>query len=234
MKGTLASLNRVVRRLVEHGRRYGVVAVVDLLLDHLVYRVIGIDVQQVVWLDAAHLRLTRLDPRFTFRFLSADEVRTFAADPSNEFTATAAERAAAGRALCFAALDGQRLAAYCWYALASPDAKHVYPADVACMADGFTHPDYRGQRLHGTAKVVALQQLADRGVRKLLSLAHWTNRASLRSSARIGCIGLGRLLVISLGSRTVMITPRRARNLGVRFRPAPAPPPERMASSSVP
>ena len=220
----------MLNRLAQNWRRYGVMASLDLLFDRLVYRVLGIEVVQVVWLDVADLRQApRKDSRFTFRSLSADEVHKFAADPANQFPDRAAQRAASGHNLCFAALDGNRLAAYGWYALASPEAKHVYPTDVAYVSEGRTLPDYRGDRLHGATMGLALQQLADRGVTKLLASVHWTNTASLRSCTRIGYVCLGRRWTIPLGSREVVTTPHRARRLGVRFKSTGTLPPRRSA-----
>jgi hypothetical protein len=225
------SAKQVVDSLVTAWRRSGSAGAVRLLADRVINRFVNLSVINVVWLDRGDLRLPPpTDARFELRFLTVDEVRHFAAEIGEEF----AERAAGGRDLCFAALAGERLAAYGWYALESIEARHAsgvamsYPMNVAYMYNGFTHPDFRGARLHGAIMGLALQQLAERGVSRLVSFVDWTNTASMTSCYRIGYVLLGRVWRIRLRSHELLLTPRRARDLGVRFggaaTPRPSPP----------
>src|SRR6185503_21359140 len=104
-----------------------------------------------------------------------------------------------GREVCFAAFEGDRLAAFGCYTLGyvPPDqaagAAMSFPSDVAYMSYGFTHPDFRGSRLHGLVMGFGLQQLATYGVTKLVSIVGWTNCASLKSCWRLGYTPLGKM-----------------------------------------
>src|SRR5205814_1986065 len=101
-------------------RRHGALATAAWCLDSVVRRIMDVQVVNIIWLDVDALRpRDDVDGRFTFRFLDAKEVREFARDPRNELDESFAERAAAGWDLCFAALEGSRLAAYGWYAVGS-------------------------------------------------------------------------------------------------------------------
>jgi hypothetical protein len=208
-------------------RRSGTGTLLRLAGDRLINRVIRASLIDVVMLErAAHPGALPGMDGFATRFLGPDEIRRFAADPANDIRPSFAESALAAHHLCFAALAGDRLAAYGWYALDSIGAEHAfgvalaYPEDVAYMFKGFTHPEHRGARLHGALMALALRRLADQGVSKLVSLVDWTNTASLRSCQRIGYVRLGRLGVIQLPGHQVLRVPRQATRRGIRFGPA--------------
>ncbi len=212
----LLSLWREARE--RHGARAATVAVID----ELGRRSIGLTVNEVVTLEVGDVNVARPAPAgFEFRFLDADEVARFEADPSNELEGMA-ERARAGHDLCFGALDGALLAAYGWYALGSVEGEHCdgvalsFPPDVAYMYKGFTHPDYRGKRLHGYVMGLALEALhEERGVERLVSTISWANNASLKSSYRLGYHTRGRLFAIRRFAHLAS-APRAARRMGLR------------------
>jgi len=196
---------------------------------------VDVKVAHVLWLDVARINPSlRPDAAYTFRFLSAEEVRTFSADAKDSLPPAMADRILAGNDFCFAALAGPRLAAFGWFALGSIEPEHndgtalSFPPDVAYMYNGFTFPEFRGRRLHGLVKALGLRALADRGVSKLVSTVDWTNGASLRSNFRLGCVDLGRTGVLRLGRFRAACYPRAAKRLGIRFAkdaiPRPAPP----------
>ncbi len=147
------------------------------------------------------------------------------------------DRAAGGLDLCFAALSDGRLAAYGWYALDAIEGEHnfgiamSYPSTVAYMYKGFTHPDFRGARLHGTGMGLALQNLKQFGVTALVSSVGWTNEASLRSCDRLGYERLGRIITTGGDAVQLQTIPQAATKLGVRFGPDAVPRPSRDSSS---
>ena len=215
-------MRRIATRLLDTWRRFGMVAVVRLLVDRVVNRVFS--VIDVVWLDGPAARPTfAFGAPVEFRFLRAEEVRRFAEDPANDLSPEFADRAAAGRDLCFAALADEGLAAYAWYAPESVEPLHTlgvpmaYPRDVAYLYKTFTLPAYRGAHLNAMAMALARERLSEHGITKIVALVDWTNTASLRSCARIGYVRLGRLWVIRLGTRTLVFAPRRAKRLGIQF-----------------
>lgn len=220
----LKSLRQAIDRLVTARRQHGLAAALQLLFDRAARRLIGLDVAEVVWLDADRLSESlQASTEFQFRFLDADEVAAFAADSKNELDPSHAKRVRAGNDLCFAALDGGRLAAYGWYAARSIEPEHCFgvalsfPEHVAYMYKGFTHPEYRGQRLHGLIMGLALVALRDRGIRSLISTVHWTNWASLRSCDRLGYVRLGKIVTLGLGPLRIQFHPKSAKRRGVQF-----------------
>lgn len=212
-------------RLLRTWRAFGTRAAARFLYDRVLAHLLHLDVEEIVWLPRESVRIgPESAPGFEFRFLTAAEVEAFAAVPGNHLTPYCADRIRGGRDFCYAALapDG-RLAAYGWYALDRVAAEHAcgtsmqLPEGVAYMYKGFTHPDFRGARLHGAGMGGALLALEPYGVRALVSLVHWANYASLRSCARIGYSVIGRTASWSgLGRRHVRV-PRPEQICDVRF-----------------
>jgi RimJ/RimL family protein N-acetyltransferase len=214
------SYQRWMTMRAEHGSTAGW----QWLVDRVGARLVNLGVSEVVWLELADIKLAGDPPEgFEFRWLTPDEVLSFVGE-ENELSKHHAERVAAGHDLCFAALHDGRLAGYGWYALGSIEAVHCdntalsFPSDVAYMYKGFTHPDFRGLRLHGFAMRLALEALAaERGVTKLVSTVGWLNFASLKSCDRLGYRRLGRMTKIGWGAISTGYYPAAAKQLGVRF-----------------
>jgi hypothetical protein len=219
-----AIASRGLERWTTIRTEHGSSAAVEWLVDRAGARLLNLGVNEVVWLTPANFKLVGAPPEgFDFRFLSPDEIDAFVGE-ENELDATHVARARAGHDLCFAAIKDGRLAAYGWYALGSIEGEHCdnvalsFPSDVSYMYKGFTHPDFRGLRLHGFAMRLALETLAaQRGIRALISTVGWLNRASLKSCDRLGYERLGRMIRVGWGACSIGFYPRAATNLGIRF-----------------
>ncbi len=216
-------LNRL-RTLWKLYRRFGATAVARTISDRIGQARSGRRVVEIVWLEAANLKLSlEHDPRFEFRFLDTHEIAEFAKDPGNDLDEPMIDRAAGGLDLCFAALCDGRLAAYGWYALDAIEGEHnfgiamSYPSTVAYMYKGFTHPDFRGARLHGVGMGLALKNLQQFGVTALVSSVGWTNEASLRSCDRLGYERLGRIVTSGGEAARLEAIPQAATARGVKF-----------------
>jgi hypothetical protein len=219
-----SSSNSFLGRLSAFRDRFGTKGAIYKSLDVVLHKAFHTSVHAVVWLDVESLaEMASPDPRFTFRFLTADEVETYAQDTSLYLCPTLVEGVRNGSEICFGALAGDRLAAIACYALEIAKPEHAggatfsFPSDVVYMSYGHTHPDFRGARLHGLVMGLALQELAKRGITKLVSLVAWTNWASLKSCSRLGYIHLGYMITIRGRKRAVGVYPKLAKQLGVRF-----------------
>ena len=181
----------------------------------------------IVWLSNDRMNIALDLPADTeMRFLTPDEVATFAQDPQYDFKESLVEKAQQGTDLCFAGFVDGQLASYGWYSL-TPEVpaddfglKMTVPSNAAYMHNGFTHPDFRGRRLHGIGMGRALLAMADRGIDALLSDVDWANHASLKSCRRLGYDFLGNLYAVGRPFR-FSIAPRAARSLGVTFHRKP-------------
>ncbi len=205
-------------------QQFGWAAAGRLLVDRLGARLNHRHVIEVVWLDLMDATSCQPVPGFEFRFLTADEVWHFSNDPSLDLGVSLAGEIDRGESLCFAALENGRVAAYGWYAIQHAAPGHCFgvgirlPAHVSYMFKGFTHPEYRGKRLHGAVMGLALAALSARGIRALISTVKWTNEASLRSCDRLGYQRLGRIVQTGgSGHRKVTVPASLHQQTGVEF-----------------
>ena len=205
-------------------RQFGTMATLQYTINIVGSRLCGFEAFALVWLPVEEMQIALDLPDDTeMRFLTASEVESFAKDPANEFAESHVEKAHAGTDLCFAALVDGRLASYGWYTFgrAFSIGDHGLlmrgPSNAAYMHSGFTHPDFRGRRLHGIGMGRALQALSERGINALLSDVDWSNHASLKSCARLGYQMLGNLYSVGRGQRRFVSAPKAARALGVSF-----------------
>lgn len=128
---------------------------------------------------------------FTASFLSPARLRQFARDPEHDLKDSFLDEAIARGDECFALCEGERLAAYGWYAVQPtpidpPDLRLSVPAGYVYSYKGFTHAHYRGRRLHAFVITLALQIYRSRGFKGLISYVESGNRNSFKSCARIG------------------------------------------------
>lgn len=221
---TTAAPRSLIERAKEFRERFGLSNALRRSRDVLLNRVLHLSVYTFVWLERKSLaELASPDERFHFRCLTADEVAQFAKDPSYYIEPVMAERVRNGREICYAALCGDRLAAFGFYALRFIEPQHAsgvamsFPKDTAFMTFGLTHPDFRGERLHGLIMAGALRALGDRGITNLASLVARSNLASLKSCYRLGWTSLGNMTIIGGKQRSIGIYPAAAKRLGVRF-----------------
>lgn len=205
-------------------RQFGMKAMLQHGIDTVCGKLFGFEALTLVWLPVDEMKITLDLPDDTeMRFLTPAEVEQFAQDSANDFVESHVAKAHAGIDLCFAALVDGRLASYGWYtlgrsfAIGDNDILMRGPSNAAYMHSGFTHPDFRGRRLHGIGMGRALQTLSERGVDALLSDVNWANHASLKSCARLGYRMLGNLYSFGLGRHRCLSSPRAARSLGVTF-----------------
>ncbi len=89
-----------LERLRQMRRRYGAGAVLQHALDRLARRVAALDVYPLLWLEVAALEPAPPDDDgLDFHFLSAEEVRTLAADAENCLDAGLADGLAGARTI---------------------------------------------------------------------------------------------------------------------------------------
>jgi len=205
-------------------RKFGVRAAMQHTINQIGGPLCDFEATAIVWLKSSDVNIALDLPDDTeMRFLTHTEIEEFAKDPENDIKESLIPRSLAGTDLCFAGLVNGRLASYGWYSLASGVPADDFglvmtiPPNAAYMHSGFTHPDFRGRRLHGIGMARALQALSERGVDAFLSDVDWANHASLRSCARLGYQVLGNLYTFGRGRRRFALTPEAARSLGFSF-----------------
>lgn len=214
----------VWRRYCDVATQEGAAAARRWLLDRTARRAINFAAWEFVALAPGDVKLAGDPPQgYEFGFVAPEVLRPFLSE-EYELGDKHLARLEAGHDLCFAVIahDG-RLAAYGWYALGSIEAEEAdcvslsFPARLSFMYKGFTHPAFRGQRLHGYVMRLALEELVrSHGVDELISTVHWLNTPSLKSCDRLGYRRLGRITRIGWGASAMVFAPKCFETLGIR------------------
>ncbi|MHB2147441.1 GNAT family N-acetyltransferase [Calditrichota bacterium LG25] len=156
----------------------------------------------IVTMQTLNPKYLRGNPNYEHRFLNADEVKKYAADPETQLTEKFLERAFKKGDRCFAILDGDFLASYGWYSTQpTPINQHLvlyFDPQWVYMYKGYTHPRYRGQRLHAVGMAKALKAVTGEGFKGLISYVETNNFASLRSVYRMGYINIGKVKIFRI------------------------------------
>ncbi|MCY1401429.1 hypothetical protein D3C76_1081430 [compost metagenome] len=159
------------------------------------------------------ITLQKVDPKFLdyplhFKpmFLSEELLRHYAKDPVNEMSDSFIDEVLAKGDECFGIFDGEVLASYGWY---SRQPTHIDPPEMflhfsssyVYMYKGFTHHNYRGQRLHAIGMNLALKHYLEQGYKGLVSYVESSNFDSLKSCYRLGYIDVGSIYLFRLFGR---------------------------------
>jgi GNAT superfamily N-acetyltransferase len=214
-----------LRHLTDDRRRFGFRKAAAGLFYRVAQRLVKLRINELMSRPMAGIDLLDTSPeceKFEFRALTPSEVRAFAADPSNDLNAAMADRIEAGHDWCFAALYGERLANYSWYALGSIESLHChvalsFPADTVYLYKAFTHRDFRGAGIHQATFVRASRWLARLGLHRVVLIVEYANWESLRSHQQLGFRKLGLIVTAGRGSFRFERHPCVARKLGLRF-----------------
>ena len=204
-EGTSVVLNLEYWR--KHAQSYGLWPT----LKHLGHR-LGNQVVPHTTLVCIYITLQVPDKQFlkvpeglTGRFLAADELHALTAiceyGISKEFLSDALAKGDE----CYALLQGSRVVTFGWYSRQATAVNeeltlHFDPAYVY-MYFGYTHPDYRGKRLHAFGMTHALRSYTERGGKGLVSFVESDNFASLRSCERMGYKEAGRIRSTKIGGK---------------------------------
>jgi hypothetical protein len=140
------------------------------------------------------------------RFVDADAMRAYTADPDNGLDGHLLETAARRGDRCYLITQGGVLASYGWYSTRSPmplpevDARtelHFDPA-YAYLYACFTRPEFRGRHLQEMGVRAGLEELGSRG---LVAYVGFNNQPSLRAFRRTGWWCFGHALLGRFGNR---------------------------------
>lgn len=170
-------------------------------------------------LDCLHLTMDELhhdclapDSPFECRFLSDAEVLAAARETDSGWSTARVSAALRNGDRCFGILDAGRLASTGWYArrpaTIMDDWTIHFDPSFAYMYGGFTHPDYRGLRLHSLGVARALRELSAEGIAGLLSNCERTNYRSWVSVARMGWSRVGSFYRFDLPGRSMHVRSR--------------------------
>lgn len=144
-------------------------------------------------------------PGFAYRLLDHDSCRKFASDPIYELPESFLDHALENDYKCYAFVQDDVVASYGWIPEKSSaiDDRFLFHHDNTYIQRirGFTHPNFRGLRLHGFGLVAGLKDYQARGYKGMISVMEAQNYYSRRSLDRIGYETFGMIFVIKLFGR---------------------------------
>jgi hypothetical protein len=215
------NLARVFRHTVDNARAFGTTAALHDLQQRALNRVVPFQI-----LKGMTAVIPDINPKlfeaggFTTRFAHRDEVLGHCS-PEFEMTTEFARGALDKGDECYGIFDGDRMVSFGWYSnqpthISDGLVLHFYPSWVY-MYKGFTHPDYRGKRLHGIGMSLALRAYTERGSRGLISYVKSNNFQSLRSIERMGYRIFGDIYLARVMGRPVTWSTPGCRPYGFRL-----------------
>ena len=165
-----------------------------------------------LYIDTPDPAFLRLDTKYQAGFLSGDELRLYMARSDHDLPGRFVRRAVALGDECFAIRHRDVLAAYGWYSKSANDFSDEltlhFSSRWVYMYRGFTHPAYRGQRLHAIAMTMALAAYRAQRFEGLVSCVDIRNDASLKSCYRMGYRDFGAIYGLRLGRLLGLRRPR--------------------------
>jgi Acetyltransferase (GNAT) family len=158
------------------------------------------------------------DEAFQWQFLDESQMFELARHPDYHLTESFVQTALEKGDECYACFDGDELACFGWYSNKPTDDEgltfHFSPDYIYGYA-AFTHPKYRGRRLHTIRICRALREYLDRGFKGVVSAVYSHNFRSLRAAARSGCQDIGYIFVLKIGGHAWIHVSRGCRQYGI-------------------
>ncbi len=195
-------------RLKQSFKSYGINKTIQGFGMSLINRIICVKILKGIKIEKANPDFLKCNERYRCLFLGHAELQEFSKDPEYDLLPQFLDEAFEKGDECHAILDGPRLAAYGWYSSQptaySPGLQLHFDSRYIYMYKGFTHCNYRGQRLHAVGMTRALVAYLERGFKGIVSIVEWNNFASLNSCYRMGYEDFGNLYVLGFLGRFLL------------------------------
>jgi hypothetical protein len=220
---SLQKLNDRIRKNLEH---FGIRETIYDVFLRGINCVVFFKVFKAMSLERVDPEYLIIEPPFEWRQLDRMELEEFAHRPEYDMPQEFLDSAIEKGDECFGVVVDDVLASYGWYSRqpteTSDDLIVSFNSAYVYMYKGFTHPQYRGQRLHAIGMNLALREYLNRGCRGLVSYVESNNFSSLKSVYRLGYRGIGSIAAWKVFGQTLVVASRKCRDFGFCFVPAKA------------
>jgi hypothetical protein len=193
----------------------------------VVNSIVRVKILRCMWIERVDPAFLTCPEPYTSMFLTEEMLRAFAKDGESDMPESLVAEALSKGDECYGILDGRTLAAYGWYStkpsrVDPPDLILRFGREYVYMYRGFTHPGYRGQRLHAIGMTLALRSYRAKGFKGLISYVESNNFDSLKSTARMGYVVFGSVYAMTVFGRTFRHASRGCDRFGVSVERASA------------
>jgi len=197
---------RKIDKVLLHLRRHGPAHTLHQVLLATVNSLVGFKILRAVGVARVDPEFLKNSGRYPHRFLSEGALRELAGDPEIGLSKNFVEEALSKGDECYGIFDGATLVSYGWYSVKPtridpPELVLDFSKEYVYMYKGFTHPLYRGQRLHALGMTLALRHYLSRGYKGLVSYVESNNFDSLKSTLRMGYAGFGSVYLLKIFGR---------------------------------
>ncbi|MBO0724016.1 MAG: GNAT family N-acetyltransferase [Blastocatellia bacterium] len=196
------NLVKLRERLLNDVKARGMSNTVYDLIYRGVNRFTPLMVLKCVAIDAVDRSFLEWTGAYRCEFLDQERLLRLSENPEYQIDRDFLDEAIGKGDACFAILDADRLASYGWYSTSptkvNKDLELQFGERRVYMYNGFTHPNYRGQRLHAIGMTMALNHYLNQGYKGLVSWVEANNVGSLRSCYRMGYRDFGEIYIIKL------------------------------------
>jgi ribosomal protein S18 acetylase RimI-like enzyme len=193
---------RIREQLLNDVKAHTVSDTVYDLIYRCVNRLTPLMVLKCVAIDAVDRSFLQGAGGYRCEFLDPERLLPLSENPEYQMDRDFLDEAIGKGDACFAIFDAHRLASYGWYSTkptkVNEDLELQFDERRVYMYNGFTHPNYRGQRLHAIGMTMALDHYLNQGYRGLVSWVEANNVGSLRSCHRMGYRDFGEIYIIKL------------------------------------
>jgi hypothetical protein len=155
-----------------------------------------------VTIDTVDQKYLQRNGDYRYDFLDPGKLLKLAKNPEYQLEKAFLVEAMSKGDECFAIMDRDTLASYGWYSnnstKVSEELELHFSDQYIYMYNGFTHPNYRGQRLHAIGMTMALDHYLGNGHKGIVSWVESNNFNSLRSCYRMGYKDFGDIHILKL------------------------------------
>ncbi len=209
------NLEKIKEKFLNNVKSYGLTGAIYDLGYRAMNRFTTLMVLKCVMIDTADQKFLGANNGYTYKFLDPEKLAHLSKIREYDLDKGFLEEALGKGDQCFAIMDGDALASYGWYSSRTTkvsDKLRLHFNDrYVYMYNGFTHPQYRGQRLHAIGMTMALNHFLSRGYKGIVSWVEANNFSSLRSCYRMGYRDFGEIYVIRLFHKHLILCSRGCR-----------------------
>ena len=182
------SITGKVRRRV---RRHGLNAALCVYGMRAVNLALTCKILRALYLTHPNPAFSALPAGYAAGFASREELHRFAQQPGSDLTPRFVDQSLAHGDQCFALRHGRSIAAYSWYSfrptpIGLPGVLLFFDPHWVYRYKDYTHPEYRGRRLHAIGTALGLAHYRSRGFLGAIAYVESTNFESLKSCCRAG------------------------------------------------
>ena len=211
-----------LHRFDEVRRRYGLIAGLHGTCYRVLRKATRTKINHLISIKTASAKRVHIED-FECRFLNADDILRYSADPVNDLDGQMERRLASGLDFCYAAIFEDKPVSLSWFAIDSIEAEHCcglpasFPQHIAYYYKSYTIPKHRGRGINQAVVSRALEALAKLNIRHVFGTIEMANWSSLRSSEQIGFKRIGYLISVLGSSSRVVWKSDAFRDLGILF-----------------